>query len=154
MSTTTASTTTSPRSNGLTTRSKHDHSTWIGNGDVAVGQRDLDHPQLRSAAVAGVGDADQAVPLAAVVGPELVRTSTKEHRDGHVPWGMEAGMQQTFDRLEDLLDRADTHAERFRRVAAGFADRVAHVPDGAWDNSAPCEGWTARDVVRHLIEWV
>lgn len=24
--------------------------------------------------------------------------------------------------------------------------------DGAWDASSPCEGWTARDVVRHLIE--
>ena len=84
----------------------------------------------------------------------LVRHTSKEHRDGHVQSGMETGMQQSFDRLEDLLDRSDTHAERFRRVAAVFADRVAHVPDGAWDNPAPCEGWTARDVVRHLIEWV
>ncbi|WP_242432777.1 TIGR03086 family metal-binding protein [Streptomyces sp. Root1310] len=23
----------------------------------------------------------------------------------------------------------------------------------AWDNPAPCEGWVARDVVRHLVEW-
>jgi uncharacterized protein (TIGR03086 family) len=25
------------------------------------------------------------------------------------------------------------------------------VPDGAWSNSSPCEGWTARDVLGHVI---
>ena len=28
------------------------------------------------------------------------------------------------------------------------------VPDGAWERPAPCEGWVARDVVRHLVEWI
>ena len=28
------------------------------------------------------------------------------------------------------------------------------VPADAWDNPAPCEGWAARDVVGHLVEWV
>lgn len=28
------------------------------------------------------------------------------------------------------------------------------VPEGAWENPAPCDGWVARDVVRHLVEWV
>jgi uncharacterized protein (TIGR03086 family) len=28
------------------------------------------------------------------------------------------------------------------------------VPDGAWDNPTQCEGWVARDVVRHLAEWL
>jgi uncharacterized protein (TIGR03086 family) len=45
-------------------------------------------------------------------------------------------------------------AERFRKVASGFTERVEAVPDGAWRNPAPCEGWVARDVVRHLVEWV
>ncbi|WP_020129816.1 TIGR03086 family metal-binding protein [Streptomyces sp. 303MFCol5.2] len=27
------------------------------------------------------------------------------------------------------------------------------VSPAAWDNPAPCEGWVARDVVRHLVEW-
>jgi uncharacterized protein (TIGR03086 family) len=48
----------------------------------------------------------------------------------------------------------DTTAERFRRVAGTFTQRVREVPPSAWDNPAPCEGWTARDVVRHLVEWV
>ena len=48
----------------------------------------------------------------------------------------------------------DSERERFRRVAARFTDVVESVPAAAWSNPAPCEGWTARDVVRHLVEWV
>jgi uncharacterized protein (TIGR03086 family) len=46
------------------------------------------------------------------------------------------------------------NAERFRTVAADFTRVAAAVPDGAWSNPAPPEGWVARDVVRHLVEWV
>jgi uncharacterized protein (TIGR03086 family) len=46
------------------------------------------------------------------------------------------------------------NADRYAKVAAGFTDRVHAVPAGAWDNATPCEGWVARDVVRHLVEWV
>jgi uncharacterized protein (TIGR03086 family) len=84
----------------------------------------------------------------------LVRHQSKEFRDGHVDSGMEGGMQLTFNRLDNLLDIAGTPAERFRRVAGRFADRLAEVPADAWSNPAPCEGWTARDIVRHLVEWV
>jgi uncharacterized protein (TIGR03086 family) len=45
-------------------------------------------------------------------------------------------------------------SERFAKVAAGFTERVESVPEGAWDDPAPCEGWVARDVVRHLVEWL
>jgi uncharacterized protein (TIGR03086 family) len=45
-------------------------------------------------------------------------------------------------------------AARYRNVAAGFSRRISEVPAGAWANPAPCEGWVARDVVRHLVEWV
>lgn len=48
----------------------------------------------------------------------------------------------------------DSAAERFRRVSGRFRDRIAEVPDDAWANPAPCEGWTTRDVVGHLVEWV
>ena len=44
--------------------------------------------------------------------------------------------------------------ERYTKIAKGFGARVAAVPDDAWDNPAPCEGWVARDVVRHLVDWV
>ena len=45
-------------------------------------------------------------------------------------------------------------SEHYGKVAAAFTARVRGVPEGAWDNPAPCEGWVARDIVRHLVEWV
>jgi uncharacterized protein (TIGR03086 family) len=42
-------------------------------------------------------------------------------------------------------------AARHRAVAGTFTDRVLGTPD--WDVPAPVEGWTARDVVSHLIDW-
>ena len=45
-------------------------------------------------------------------------------------------------------------SERYRRVSGQFTERVRGVPDGAWDNPSPCEGWVARDVVGHLVEWL
>lgn len=48
----------------------------------------------------------------------------------------------------------DDVSTRFERVAARFSERAAAVDGAAWDRSAPPEGWTARDVVRHLVEWV
>ncbi|MCU1357620.1 MAG: hypothetical protein JWM89_3038 [Acidimicrobiales bacterium] len=45
-------------------------------------------------------------------------------------------------------------SERYRRVAGQFTARVVAVPDEAWESPAPCEGWVARDVVGHLVEWL
>ncbi|MCU1390437.1 MAG: hypothetical protein JWL72_3775, partial [Ilumatobacteraceae bacterium] len=46
------------------------------------------------------------------------------------------------------------NAERYRRVASGFTRRVSDVHGDAWLLPAPCEGWVALDVVRHLVDWV
>lgn len=46
------------------------------------------------------------------------------------------------------------HEDRYATIAAEFTRRVEAVPPGAWNNPAPCEGWVARDVVRHLVEWI
>lgn len=43
-------------------------------------------------------------------------------------------------------------ADRYRTLAASMEDRIRAVPDDRWSNASPCEGWTARDVVRHLVE--
>ena len=42
-------------------------------------------------------------------------------------------------------------AGRHRAIADIFTDRVRGVSD--WDAPAPVQGWVARDVVRHLVEW-
>jgi len=46
------------------------------------------------------------------------------------------------------------NAERYRRVASGFTQRVSAIHGDSWLLPAPCEGWVALDVVRHLVEWV
>jgi uncharacterized protein (TIGR03086 family) len=39
-------------------------------------------------------------------------------------------------------------------VAGDFTARVDQVTGDGWDQPSPCEGWVARDVVRHLTDWV
>jgi uncharacterized protein (TIGR03086 family) len=41
---------------------------------------------------------------------------------------------------------------RYRANAAGFNERVEAVPEDRWENQSPCEEWTARDVVRHVVD--
>jgi uncharacterized protein (TIGR03086 family) len=45
-------------------------------------------------------------------------------------------------------------AERYRKVADHMTQRVTAVPADAWDNPSPCEGWVARDIIRHMVEWI
>jgi uncharacterized protein (TIGR03086 family) len=47
---------------------------------------------------------------------------------------------------------AETPAQRHRWVAGGFTERVLGTRD--WAAPAPVAGWAARDVVRHLVEWL
>ena len=96
------------------------------------------------------------------------RYPSQEMRDGHVASGMERGLQHSLDRVEDLLAELQEGAvdasaggppvseisERYRRVAGRFTERVNEVPDAMWERPAPCDGWVARDVVRHLVEWM
>jgi uncharacterized protein (TIGR03086 family) len=63
-------------------------------------------------------------------------------------------MQATFNRLDTLLAKFDSEAERFRRIAGRFSDVAAAMSPESWSNPAPPEGWLAVDVVRHLVEWV
>ena len=44
-------------------------------------------------------------------------------------------------------------ADEHRRIAGAFTVTVESTAPAAWDNPAPPEGWVARDVVRHLVEW-
>jgi uncharacterized protein (TIGR03086 family) len=46
------------------------------------------------------------------------------------------------------------HADEHRRTAAAFTATVEGVEPDAWDDPAPVDGWVARDVVRHLTEWL
>lgn len=43
-------------------------------------------------------------------------------------------------------------ADRYRRLAASFTDRIVAVDPGRWHDPSPCEGWTALDLVGHVVE--
>jgi uncharacterized protein (TIGR03086 family) len=47
---------------------------------------------------------------------------------------------------------SDQPARRHREVAGAFSERVMATRD--WEAPAPVAGWVARDVVRHLVEWL
>jgi uncharacterized protein (TIGR03086 family) len=47
---------------------------------------------------------------------------------------------------------SDRPSERHRQVAGLFTEQVNGTR--AWDAPAPVAGWTARDVVRHLTDWL
>jgi uncharacterized protein (TIGR03086 family) len=76
---------------------------------------------------------------------------------GHLP-----ALARPAELAEYLLSCWDTAAaatsrpvaHRYHRVAGGFSRRVSWMTAADWDRPTPCEGWAARDVVRHLTEWV
>ncbi len=43
-------------------------------------------------------------------------------------------------------------SDRYRTRAAGLNARVEAVPADKWENQSPCDDWTARDVVRHVVD--
>ncbi len=49
-----------------------------------------------------------------------------------------------------MIDQSSPSAFH-REVAGHFTELVRGTTD--WDAPAPVEGWTARDVVRHLVDW-
>ena len=46
---------------------------------------------------------------------------------------------------------SEVPAERHRQIGGTFTDRVRGTR--AWDVPSPVADWSARDVVRHLVEW-
>lgn len=53
----------------------------------------------------------------------------------------------TTDAFADLAP-----ADRYRLLAERFTAVVDAVPADRWAAPSPCEGWTARDVVGHVVE--
>lgn len=52
---------------------------------------------------------------------------------------------------QDSQDRSP--AAEWDEISAGFTARVDGASPESWDAPAPVDGWVARDVVRHLVEW-
>ena len=43
-------------------------------------------------------------------------------------------------------------ADRYRRLSTAFAETIASVPAEGWDRRTPCEDWSARDLVGHVVQ--
>lgn len=43
-------------------------------------------------------------------------------------------------------------ADRYRRLAALLGTTIGALDDQAWARPSPCEGWTARDVLAHVLD--
>ncbi|MEQ3542298.1 TIGR03086 family metal-binding protein [Pseudonocardia tropica] len=43
-------------------------------------------------------------------------------------------------------------AARYRALAERMTARVVSIDDTGWVQPSPCEGWTARDVIDHVVE--
>ncbi|MFC6360447.1 maleylpyruvate isomerase family mycothiol-dependent enzyme [Luteococcus peritonei] len=55
------------------------------------------------------------------------------------------------DSREERNEKRKSLAEQHRTLAASFAAKLEKVTD--WSAPAPVAGWTARDVVGHLVDW-
>jgi len=43
------------------------------------------------------------------------------------------------------------NSDKYRRAVNGFSAVVVTVPNNAWSGASPCDAWTAKDVVGHVI---
>jgi uncharacterized protein (TIGR03086 family) len=43
-------------------------------------------------------------------------------------------------------------ADRYRRLSSAFTTKVEAIRDDQWDLPTPCEQWTVRDLVRHIVD--
>ncbi|GAB2875930.1 TIGR03086 family metal-binding protein [Nocardioides pacificus] len=50
------------------------------------------------------------------------------------------------------MDTSTLPATDFLRLTGPFGAVCDRLPAAAWDQPSPCEGWTARDVLRHVID--
>ncbi len=46
----------------------------------------------------------------------------------------------------------ETIADRYRRLSEKMASTVAEVDQHRWNDPSPCDGWSALDVLRHVVE--
>ncbi|MFM1731025.1 TIGR03086 family metal-binding protein [Prescottella soli] len=46
----------------------------------------------------------------------------------------------------------ETTPDLYRRLAASLTEIVDAVPAERWESPSPCEGWTTRDVVAHIVD--
>lgn len=59
---------------------------------------------------------------------------------------------RAFSGIMAFMTQTESASERYRRLAGRFTATVEAVPADTWTNASPCEGWTAEDVLAHVID--
>ena len=68
--------------------------------------------------------------------------------------GMEVGINEGYEKLDELLGgRAAAEPRRGAPSGRRRSSPIGCAGATDWDAPAPVDGWAARDVVRHLVEW-
>lgn len=50
------------------------------------------------------------------------------------------------------MTASETIVQRYQRLRTAFGETINQVPPSRWAEPSPCAGWTARDVVGHVVE--
>ncbi|OZC70720.1 TIGR03086 family protein [Rhodococcus sp. 06-470-2] len=74
-------------------------------------------------------------------------------RDGMLSSGMDVGVKEGYDKLDELLAQRTGPAEQHLQDAAAFTALVLFASPEDWSRPSPVSGWAAIDVVKHLIVW-
>ena len=74
-------------------------------------------------------------------------------RDGMLSSGMDVGVKEGYDKLDELLGHGTDPALQHAEDAARFSALVGSASPEDWSRSSPVSGWAAIDIVKHLIEW-
>ncbi|WP_082899001.1 SRPBCC domain-containing protein [Rhodococcus sp. EPR-279] len=74
-------------------------------------------------------------------------------RDGMLSSGMDVGVKEGYDKLDELLGHRTGPAQQHLQDAAMFTALVESASPADWSRPSPVSGWAAIDVVRHLVEW-
>jgi uncharacterized protein (TIGR03086 family) len=81
-------------------------------------------------------------------------------RDGMLSSAMDVGVNEGFDKLDELLGKGpemtsalESPAQRHAYDAARFTELVESASAGDWARPGPVAQWTALDIVKHLVEW-
>lgn len=74
-------------------------------------------------------------------------------RDGMLSSGMDVGVKEGYDKLDELLGHSSDPAQQHMQDAARFSELAASASTEDWSRPSPVPGWAAIDVVKHLIEW-
>src|SRR4051794_33268210 len=116
-------------------------------------------PRRHRRVVGALGTATPHPGNGAACGPRRHHPRVARRRSRLPPDG--GGRGPTRDPMDEAVaprrarrsnDTMSEISERYARLADAFAEKVAAVRDDQWDSPTPCEGWTARDLVQHMID--